>query len=284
MCIRAYIRFIRDVYVFFSLWWDTMRSFLKPKERRQLEIIENLLDAKGWTTISELAKIYDSSSRIIKADIAEIRNMQNQLHLESSYLGIRIRMSNFSGIQSVYSKIISNSLIYQILEEIFFDETLTVTELSEKFFVSSSTIYRSISQINDYFEGKYNCSVEANPCQFIGDEKNIRLFYRAYFSEKSTLLGWPFRDLDEEAVNKIFDKILSLISTDMALDFAYYEDIKRVVLVNKIRYNHGHLVDMENEESELFNVFLRIYQYIIQPLGLSNSMDINRESFYQIFE
>lgn len=260
-----------------------MRSLLKSKERRQIEIIEYLLDAKGWATISELADFFDSSPRIIKADITEIRNAQSQLHIESGYLGLRIRMNNFNGIQSVYSKMISENLIFQILEEIFFDETLSVVDLSEKFFVSSSTIYRSITQINDFFEDRYHCSVEANPCRFIGDEKNIRMFYRTYFSEKSKLLGWPFRDIDEDAINKTFDKILSLISTDMALDFAYYEDIKRVVIVNKIRYNHGHMVDTQDEESELFNIFLHIFKYIIQPLGLSNSMDISRESFYQIF-
>lgn len=257
-----------------------MRSLLKTKERRHLEIIEYLLDANGWTTMSDLARIFKSSPRIIKADIAEIRISQSQLLIEACYLGIRIRMNNATSIQSVYSKILSENLFYQILEEIFFDETLNAADLADKFFVSPSTIYRSIGQINDFFVDRYNCSVETNPCRFVGDEKNIRLFYRTYFSEKNTLLGWPFRDIDEEAINQTFDKILSLVSTDMALDFAYYEDIKRVVIINKIRYNHGHLVDTLDEESELFNIFLQIYKYIIQPLGLTNSIDINRESFY----
>lgn len=261
----------------------TLRSLLKTKERRHLEIIEYLLDANGWTTMSDLARIFKSSPRIIKADIAEIRISQSQLLIEACYLGIRIRMNNATSIQSVYSKILSENLFYQILEEIFFDETLNAADLADKFFVSPSTIYRSIGQINDFFVDRYNCSVETNPCRFVGDEKNIRLFYRTYFSEKNTLLGWPFRDIDEEAINQTFDKILSLVSTDMALDFAYYEDIKRVVIINKIRYNHGHLVDTLDEESELFNIFLQIYKYIIQPLGLTNSIDINRESFYQLF-
>lgn len=260
-----------------------MRSLLKTKERRQLEIIEYLLDANGWTTVSDLADIIDSSPRIIKADIAEIRTSQPQLLIEVGYLGLRIRMNNPTGIQSVYSKILSENIIYQLLEEVFFDETLNVADLAEKFFVSSSTIYRSIGQINDFFENKYNCSFVANPCRFVGDERNIRLFYRTYFSEKDTLLGWPFRDLDEEAINQTFDKILSLVSSDMALDFAYYEDIKRVVIVNKTRYSHGHLVDTQDEESDLFNAFLQIYKYVIQPLGITKSIDISRESFYQIF-
>lgn len=60
-------------------------------------------------------------------------------------------MNNAISIQSVYSKILSENLFYQILEEIFFDETLNAADLADKFFVSSSTIYRSIGQINDIF-------------------------------------------------------------------------------------------------------------------------------------
>lgn len=268
-----------------SHWYGgtKVRKLLKTKERRQLEIIEFLLEAQGWNTITELATIFNYSPRIIKADITDLRERHSDFQFETGYLGVRIAKKSTQGIQSIYSEIISKSLTYQLLEEIFFDETLSVDELADMFFVSSSTIYRTISQINDYFNLRYHCYVVANPCRFIGNEQNIRLFYRTYFSEKNTVLEWPFLDTDENQVNQLFDKILSFITSEMAVDFAYYEDIKLVVLVNLIRYKHHHLVNTSEEESDMLNLFLQIYKYTIQPLGMKSSILINKESFYQIF-
>lgn len=69
----------------------------------------------------------------------------------------------------------------------------------------------------------------------------------------------------------------------MGVDFAYYEDIKLVIMVNRIRYKNAHLIDTSNEESDMLNIFLQVYKHTIQPLGLSPSISINKESFYQVF-
>lgn len=129
----------------------------------------------------------------------------------------------------------------------------------------------------------YDCYVEANPCRFVGNEQNIRLYYRTYFSEKNTVLEWPFRETNEAQINQVFDKILAFITSEMAVDFAYYEDIKLVIMVNRIRYKNAHLIDTSNEESDMLNIFLQVYKHTIQPLGLSPSISINKESFYQVF-
>lgn len=260
-----------------------MRSLLKSKELRQLQIVEYLLETDGWTTNSELAVMFNCSTRIIKADLSELRKLMTELQFDAGYLGIRLTKESDFGVQAVYSKLLSETLVFQILEEIFSDETLSIEDLAEKFYVSHSTVYRTITQINDYSRDSLQCYVETNPCRLIGNEQNIRLFYRTYFAEKNTLLGWPFRGINEKEINHNFDKILSFMVTDMPIDFAYYEDINLVVLVNKIRYDHHHLIDTSDGEIELLNVFLKIYKYIVQPLGLVSSMQINKESFYQVF-
>jgi len=97
------------------------------------------------------------------------------------------------------------------------------------------------------------------------------------------LLGWPFKDIDENKVNQTFNLILSHIITDMDMDFAYYESFKLTVIVNKIRYHH--LVDTTEEESELLNLFLNIYRYVIKPLNFTRNTNssLNKEAFYQVF-
>lgn len=64
----------------------------------------------------------------------------------------------------------------------------------------------------------------------------------------------------------------------MSIDFAYYETIKLVVIVNKIRYDHGHLVERNEEESELLNLFVQIYKYTLALLGILSTVAVNKES------
>lgn len=260
-----------------------IRVLLKAKERRQLEIIEFLLETTDWITITELSTKFNCSTRVIKADIAELRVSHPELEFEASYLGIKLIKDSMIGVQEIYKRVINNTLAYQLLEEIFFDETLTVEQLADILFVSPSTIYRTITQINEYFKANYDCYVEANPCRFIGNEQNIRLYYRTFFSEKYTIFEWPFRGTDEEEINSIFDKVLTLVSDDMPLDFAYYEDIKLVVMVNRIRYRHNHLLEKPEGESDTLNLILKVFSSVIVPLGFKVPGSISKEAFYQVF-
>lgn len=42
----------------------TLRKLLKTKDRRQLEIIEYLLEESGWKTNAELALLFDCTPRV----------------------------------------------------------------------------------------------------------------------------------------------------------------------------------------------------------------------------
>lgn len=110
-----------------------MRSLLKSKELRQLQIVEYLLETDGWTTNSELAVMFNCSTRIIKADLSELRKLMTELQFDAGYLGIRLTKESDFGVQAVYSKLLSETLVFQILEEIFSDETLSIEDLTEKF-------------------------------------------------------------------------------------------------------------------------------------------------------
>lgn len=109
------------------------------------------MEAEGSTTIAELATTINCSPRIIKADITNLREFHSDLTFETGYFGTKVLKDSTLAVQSIYTQIISETLTYKFFEEIFFDESYSVDELAEKFYVSSSTIYRTIAQINDFF-------------------------------------------------------------------------------------------------------------------------------------
>jgi len=143
-----------------------MKNHLKPKEKRHLEIIEYLLETEDWATTNELSDFFQISSRIVTSDIADLRKKFPEFIFETGYFGIRLIKSSQICFQNIYTQLFEDSIAFQLLETIFFDESMQIEELADTLFVSPSTIYRTITQINEYFETKYGLFVATNPYRF----------------------------------------------------------------------------------------------------------------------
>lgn len=267
----------------------SMRELIKSTDQRRLALIELLLEANNWMTISEITVILGCSSRNLKEDLSFIRISESNILIESSPLGVRISMEQSSGIMDYHYSILKNTLAFQILEEIFFNETLTVNELAYTLHSSSSTVYRTIEQINTYFQ-PYNCRIESNPCRFTGDERLIRNYYRAYFKEISTALDWPFRDYSKQRIDEIFQVLVEYLSTYIDLDFsfidfAFYDIVKLLCTVNFIRYKQGHLVDVTDKMNFLFDPLFKAFKFFTLPseLNVIDDIPVSKELIYQLF-
>lgn len=266
-----------------------MKSLIKAVDRRRLTLVEYLIETNDWITLKYLAQELDVSARNLKDDIAYLREANLGIKIETGSQGIRINSDYSTGMIKFYQDIIKSNLTFKILEEIFFDENLSINELAAKTQSSTSTIYRTIELINDVL-AVYNCRVESNPCRIIGDEHFIRNFYRAYFNESYPILDWPFRHYDRDQFDKAFDLIITFLGRfqdfDHELsDFAFYEIAKIILTVNIIRYQNGHLVPEKPGKNIYFTIISRILKLFSLPKDLKRIgvHPINGESIYQTF-
>lgn len=262
-----------------------MKQLLRENDRRRIDIVEYLYEHTGWISYSELAKALSTSSRALRDDVTYLREHHPKINIEASNRGIRMRLDQTFGLNDFYRKVLNDSSAFQALEILFFDETLTVNELAQKLYISSSTMYRIIENINDNLHERYGSYIETNPCRFIGDEFFIRNFYKTYFFEAYTLLDWPFTDIDEEEVNEKFEKIISFVKSDMPFDLAYSSIIKLTVMVNLGRYKHGHLLDIPSDESELMRILFIVFNHLFFSQAFLNqhNLVINAEYMNQVF-
>ena len=266
-----------------------MRRLIKATDQRRLALIELLLDVDGWVTIPDLAQQLNSSIRVLKEDIVFIRQIDSNIQFETGPKGVRILIDYSTGIRDYYYLVLKSTLPFQLLEEIFFNEKHSVSELATTLHTSYSTIYRTIEQLNEYFS-EFDCRIESNPCRIVGDERYIRNIYRAYFKEVSTVLEWPFRDFDEAIIDDTFEGIVEFLKrfSDIDtkfMDFAIYETVKILITVSIIRYQHGHLVDTTDEESIVFSTFFNALKLFVLPNNLKyiGGQTVNTEFVYQLF-
>lgn len=259
-----------------------MRHLLNQTENRQLLLAEILQDKDDWITLSELSKILDCSVRVLKDDLAHFKNNFTELAIETSNNGIRLNKINNTGLKSFYQHILHHSTAYNLLEIIFLEEHISVVDLIERLYVSSSTIYRLIDQINEVLEER-NFKIETNPCRIVGSESDIRYFFYNFFHEKYSGLEWPYPNLDENGLDLFLNFFIKF--THMDADFAYYNIFKTVSAVNLIRYKQGHFVNISNIHVNFDEIIpdLTVYQETFSYFEETNQVKVDNMLIQQIF-
>lgn len=268
-----------------------MRNLFKISEKRRLELIEILLFKDDWTNLEWLAAKLNTNSRTIREDINYLKIRSEDFTININHIGVKIEFVPQIGLKKFYGQFLRESVPFSLLEKIFFDETLTVEDLANQLFVSVSSTYRTIQQLNKILEKKYDAKIETNPCQIVGNEKKIRNLYYAYFKEAYSVLEWPFKTINEADFNQAFKMLFQCFPFDLShlLDFAYFESIKIGIAVNKIRYSANHLLtDIPEEETEWYiNQMISLVSapqisQLVHPYGKAEP-EKNRERFYQLY-
>lgn len=135
----------------------------------------------------------------------------------SSTNGIRIINTDDSDIEMVYHHFFKHSTHFSILEFIFFNECCQAESICKEFYISSSSLYRIISQINKVIKKQFQFEISLTPVQIIGNERDICYFFAQYFSEKYYFLEWPFENFSSEPLSQLLELVYKETSFPMNL-------------------------------------------------------------------
>lgn len=257
-------------------------NLLTTTANRRLQLIKTLMIEEEPIFLTNLSKKTDESIRTIKSDLAFFRKEIDNFTIESSANGVQLFFKKNKGFKSCVEKALKNSISYQLLEAIFWDETKSVNEWSEELSVSLSSLYRSISDINNLLN-KFDIQLETNPCKLVGNEKYIRYFAYQYFNERYSPIERPTKFLTEKTIDDFLDFFIKI--SQIPIDLAYYNIFKIVVSVNLVRFKNGHLIDTKNlttnfediiDDLEKFNKFFLAFETNI-------GVKVNNELILQLF-
>lgn len=260
-----------------------MRQLLKTNEVRRIALVEELTSRPRWITLSELAKKLSSSESSIKEDIAYFRKTYTFFTIETSYQGVRIEFEPDSGLKNFYQSILADSLAYNLIEEILYVEELTEDMIINQFYISQSTLYRLVKDINDALSKQFDITLQTNPFKFVGSEDNIRYFYYVYFNERYNDLNYSFPSIDKQAVDDFLNTLLEIYQ--IKPDFPEYLNLKLVTIVNLFRYKNNHFAVTSHDEEfvskklSTFNANISL----LKPFEEKLHIKINKEALLQIF-
>lgn len=224
-----------------------MKDLLRSDEKRRLKIAEILYEKNDWMSLTKIAEEVGSSIRSVKYDLEFFKDSLEDFTIETSSHGVRIYFHRNKSLRTLYSNILTHSLSFNLLEEIFLNETYSASELADLLFISPSSLYRMVDHINKVVE-EDGIRIETNPCRLIGDEARIRLLYYQYFYEKYIYL----QNTDWED-NELIDNLLhyALHHTNYQIDFAFYGILKVIATVNYIRFKNKHRIKINSSKINL---------------------------------
>ena len=262
-----------------------MRDLLSKKSHRQLELLELLFEHKRWFHRSELAELLNCTERAVKDDLSHVKSAFPYLIFHSSTNGIRIINTDDSDIEMVYHHFFKHSTHFLILEFIFFNEGCQAESICKEFYISSSSLYRIISQINKVIKRQFQFEISLTPVQIIGNERDIRYFFAQYFSEKYYFLEWPFENFSVEPLCKLLALVYK--ETAFPVNFATQRMLKLLLVTNLYRIKFSHFLEVEKNSfnNELLESFMQAegIEDIVASFDSEYHISLNKEVIGQLF-
>lgn len=132
---------------------------------------------------------------------------------------------------------------------IFLNPDYTMQDLSSKFNISLSTLYRTITKLNECLQDCYGFYIDTNPCRLMGPEENIRQYFYTYFFEKYHQAGWPFEQISEDEADILIKNFIK--RKKLPTDLMNFSTIKTIVIVNYIRYSQQQYVEVNVDNFQI---------------------------------
>lgn len=148
-----------------------MRMILSSRDEKLLSLIE-LIEREKFQTFNQIEKALEINPRTLNSLIKYGNEIFSPGEIYRSKEGIiLIHSSETITVKYYYQKILENSLEFNIIESVFFDQ-YTISKLANKLFISESTLRRLIDKLNVELT-KIEMKIDTKIVALNGNEKNI---------------------------------------------------------------------------------------------------------------
>ncbi|MGX7107694.1 helix-turn-helix domain-containing protein [Hutsoniella sourekii] len=222
-----------------------MDRLLASKDQRQLELIKIYRDqAELYLTHQELADRLDCAKGTILTDLADIEKLfADKIQICQSGAGVTLKFSEKLPTNFYFKRFSQQSVNFRLLVELFRESDISIDEMSQRLFVSRSSIYRAVKQINRFLQ-VLNLSLEltTSPVGIRGDERDIRLACPFLMNHFYCDTYCPFETISRQEVVDLF-KIVSANSRYLQM-FASNPLLYLQLGVNFERYAKGYKLEV----------------------------------------
>ncbi|MDK6686854.1 helix-turn-helix domain-containing protein [Aerococcus sp. UMB8623] len=189
-----------------------MIRLLGSKDRRQLALIDIYQNEDDlYLTHGDLANRLSCTNATIKSDLIEIQGLfPDEIQVDQSGIWVNLAFKKMVSTNYYFKKFSQEAVTYRLLFELMSQSYASVEDLSQKIYVSRSSVYRAIKQINQFFEeANLELEVTTSPLALEGKEMSIRLFYPFILIHYLPDTLWPFRSISQQQAFDLYEILSS---------------------------------------------------------------------------
>jgi hypothetical protein len=229
--------------------YELFESAIKNK----LLLLDIVYQAGDWVKIPTLCFKTEIGEKNVVKIMEEINEDLIQMTLLKEASGtidyIKGKGFLFTGAELDYKKltlyILKQSLIFNLLQELFLSSQVITSDILNNYFVSESTLRRKVLQINE-FVAPYHLSLKYSTKQLkiTGKEINIRYFGYHFFWTFYTGVAWPFSNVDQKKIDGYVRYALK--NYDLAKKNTLTIDFSYMFALNVSRFHLKHPINDED--------------------------------------
>ncbi|EOH91411.1 helix-turn-helix domain-containing protein [Enterococcus villorum] len=181
-------------------------------------LLESFEDGE-WHTAAQLAQLVKIDARSVAKYLNELS--KNYQHFSENRQSLFIKTPRFGyhfydTLDSIEHErfliyLVQNTLKYQLLHDIFFEEFHTMYQFAQKKYISESTAHRKINEWKQQLKN-YGISLQRGTYIAQGEEEIIRLYLHMTFWQLFRGKVWPFETISQLDVKNIAEQMMAFFN------------------------------------------------------------------------
>lgn len=205
-------------------------NLFSHKQYRQLELIDYVLkQPEEFTSFIELQKKFDITERVLRRDLHEIQELcDQQLEINIVHELVSIKFKQIASYDEVFRMFARDTITFQLFDDIIFQRFENVTDLFNQYYISRSTGYRYLNELNDFFESHHiEVEISKNPLTLVGNELAVRTLIPHFLTMYYHVDECPFYPFNMQQIHQIYRALASRFSylEIFSNDRTFYYDI-----------------------------------------------------------
>ncbi|MGG5341583.1 helix-turn-helix domain-containing protein [Enterococcus sp. AZ192] len=197
-------------------------ELLDKKEAREIQILKKVILAGGRMEDTELLNHLGVSKASFESDLKELGYYLNPYSKDCRlfYDGqwVSVEMSDRFSVSKVVDDYIRASIKFQLIDHLFHYREFTMAQLTTKFMISESSLFRKIKELNQLLT---EFGLKIRNGQLKGEELQIRYFYFQVY--------WfltPYEQHRERTLTQQNIRIIEALEKALSLSFEEYGKLK----------------------------------------------------------
>lgn len=263
-----------------------LRRLLKRDSQRQLHLIETLYYSQCARSSEELANIIGCTPPALLNDIRSINTQSDYYQIVRRNSLYQLELKDNATMDVLYSTLINQSVAFKVLEAILFEECYSLSELSQKFFCSLTTIQVAMKDLQDALS-HWKLTIQRRPFRLTGNEVAIRHLFFLYLSEKKitrkdTRFSSDFFQFGDDVLHSMIE------NNQLSVSLAQYNRLSLSFYISLIRSANGHRISSRLLKSTSIispdqDTLTRFGLYLRKELQILYSEDIMKDSFWLLY-